>query len=141
VSTTTQILNELLVREPLFHRRNIVSCEQDFLRETTEDFWEVGASGAIYDRATVLSVLNERWKSSEVDEADIDRWTTKDHRVQSISDDTFLLAYTLHGQGRTTRRTTIWQRSPDQHWRAIFHQGTVVQKPGEDVGPKGTRPK
>jgi hypothetical protein len=122
-----QLLNELLAREPLFHRRNIVSCEEDFLRETIDDFWEVGASGAMYDRATVLRVLIERWASSDVDEADVDGWTTTDHQVQMIAADTFLLTYTLNGQGRTTRRTTIWQRSSEQHWRAVFHQGTVVQ--------------
>jgi hypothetical protein len=131
VNETTQILNELRAREPLFHHRNIVSCEEDFLRETTEDFWEVGASGTVYDRATVLDVLKERWGTSDVDEADVNGWTTTDHRVQSIADDTFLFTYVLHGQGRTTRRTTIWQRSPDQLWRAAFHQGTVVQTPAE----------
>jgi hypothetical protein len=64
VSETTRILSELLAREPLFHRRNIVSCKEDFLRETTEDFWEVGASGTVYDRVTVLGVLKQRWGTS-----------------------------------------------------------------------------
>jgi hypothetical protein len=129
VRETAPILNELRAREPLFHRRNIVSCEEDFLCETTEDFWAVGASGAIYDRAIVLGVLKARWASSAVDEATVDGWTTTDHRVQPIAEDTFLFTYTLHGQGRTTRRTTIWQRIPDKEWRAMFHQGTVVQDP------------
>jgi hypothetical protein len=81
-----------------------VSCEEDFLRETTEDFWEVGASGTVYNRATVLNVLHQRWASSDVDEADVNGWTTTDHRVQSIADDTFLFTYVLHAQGRTSIR-------------------------------------
>jgi hypothetical protein len=129
VSETPHILNELMACEPLFHRRNIVSCEEDFLRVTTEDFWGIGASGAIYERATVLGVLKMRWEASDVDEADAGGWTTLDHRVQTIADDTFLISYVLDAQGRTTRRTTIWQRSRAQLWRAAFHQGTVVQRP------------
>jgi hypothetical protein len=133
MSDTTQILDELAAREPLFHRPDFVACEEDFLRETTDDFWEIGASGAVYDRLTVLRVLHERWASADVDDAEVNGWTTTEHQVRAIVDDTFLFSYILHGQGRTTRRTTIWRRSHDQQWRAVFHQGTVVQKPAEAV--------
>jgi hypothetical protein len=121
------VLRELTDREPLFHRRNIVSCEQEFLAETASDFWEVGASGATYDRATVLRELQTRWESGDVDDADAQGWITSDHRVQVLADRTYLFTYTLHDQGRVTRRTTIWRRTTDQRWHACFHQGTVVQ--------------
>jgi hypothetical protein len=122
-----QVLDELKAREPLFHRRNIVSCESEFLAETTEDFWEIGASGAIYDRATVLDVLRERWANGD-DEADIDGWATTGHRAQLLADQTYLYTYNLHQQGRTTRRTTIWRRIAPQKWQALFHQGTTTQE-------------
>jgi hypothetical protein len=54
MSDTKQLLNELLAHEPLFHLRNIVSCEEDFLRETAQDFWEVGASGTISELCNKL---------------------------------------------------------------------------------------
>lgn len=121
-----EVLNELVVREPLFHNRDLVATDEDFFRETAEDFWEVGASGSIYDRGVVLRALQKRWADSDVDVAEIEGWTTVDHNVQQIAEATFLFTYTLHGQGRVTRRTTIWQRRPDRGWCALFHQGTVV---------------
>jgi hypothetical protein len=37
------------------------------------------------------------------------------------------LTYTLLQQSeRKTRRSTIWQRTPDG-WKIVFHQGTIVQ--------------
>lgn len=39
------ILEALKSREPAFHHRELVSTMQDVDNETTEDYWEVGASG------------------------------------------------------------------------------------------------
>jgi hypothetical protein len=121
------VIDELKAREPLFHRRNMVASEQEFLAATSEDFWEIGASGAIYDRDTVLDVLRERWDSGE-DEADSEGWTTTGHRAQLLADQTYLFTYNLYQQGRTTRRSTIWRRTAQQQWQACFHQGTVIQQ-------------
>jgi hypothetical protein len=125
------VLRELTDHEPLFHRRNIVSCEQEFLAETASDFWEVGASGVIYGRDSVLCELRKRWESGDADQADVESWTSIDHRVQALANQTYLFTYTLHSQGRVTRRTTIWRRTTDQRWQACFHQGTVVQHGAE----------
>jgi hypothetical protein len=38
----------------------------------------------------------------------------------------YLLTYTLFQGERTTRRSTIWERTSDG-WQAVFHQGTVVE--------------
>ncbi len=123
-----QVIDELKAREPLFHRRNIVSCADEFLAETTEDFWEIGASGKIYDRDTVLHELRARWESGDDDKADTEGWTTTDHRAQLLADQTYLFTYTLHEHERTTRRTTIWRRTTQQRWQACFHQGTITQQ-------------
>jgi hypothetical protein len=38
------VLNELIQREPIFHRPELGTTRQDFENMTVETFWEVGAS-------------------------------------------------------------------------------------------------
>ena len=48
------VAGELREREPLFHRREHGASRADFEAMTAADYWEVGASGRIYDRKTCL---------------------------------------------------------------------------------------
>lgn len=121
------VLRELAQRELLFHRREIVNSRADYERETAEDFWETGASGRRYSREYVWAILKERYESSEKDEYEGDRWETRDFYLREIAPKTYLLTYTLWGQGdRLTRRLTVWQGSAVEGWKALYHQGTVV---------------
>jgi hypothetical protein len=44
-----------------------------------------------------------------------------------LSEDTYLLTYTLlQDNQRLTRRATIW-RSTAEGWMIVYHQGTIVQ--------------
>jgi hypothetical protein len=122
------VLEELRRREPLFHRRRIVSSREDFERETAEDFWEVGASGQRYSRAFVWSVLSERYASAETDACASEGWTMSDEHVREVAPQTYLLTYTLSQPGRLTRRLTVWQGSQQAGWRALYHQGTEVSR-------------
>jgi hypothetical protein len=117
------VLAELAVREPIFHRLELGTTRRDFEAQTAPDFWEVGASGAIYDRETVWSVLAARYADPAY--AAGDSWETGDFACRPISDDTYLLTYTLHQGERVTRRLTVWQRH-DGRWRILYHQGTIV---------------
>jgi hypothetical protein len=121
------VIDELKAREPLFHRRNTLASEQEFLAATSEDFWEIGASGAIYDRDTVLDVLRERWESGE-DEADSEGWTTTGHRAQLLADQTYLFTYNLHQQGHTTRRSTIWRGTHNSKVKRAFTKEPLASK-------------
>jgi hypothetical protein len=56
------VLDELVRREPLFHRPESGTTRVDFEAMTAPDFWETGASGRGYSRAHVLDVLEERYK-------------------------------------------------------------------------------
>lgn len=124
------ILDELQAREPLLHRREFVSSRADFERETAEDFWEVTASGQRLSREHVWEILAERYAESELDEFEAERWETRDFYLREIAPNTYLLTYTLWGQGgRLTRRLTVWQGSSTAGWKILFHQGTVVQSP------------
>jgi len=120
------LLHELMKREPIFDRREVVSCREDFERETAEDYWETGASGQRYSRGFVWATLEERFGRGQ-DAYKIERWETREPQLREIAPRTYLLTYMLWGQGdRLTRRVTVWQGSVDEGWTALYHQGTVV---------------
>jgi hypothetical protein len=116
-----EIERELADREPIFHRPQYGTTRADFEAMTAEDFWEVGASGARYDRQQVLAVLEQR-ATNPVDDA---HWTTEGFHCQEIAADHYLLTYTLRQGARVTRRATLWRRRPDG-WVIVYHQGTIV---------------
>lgn len=116
------VLAELSRREPIFHRPEFGTTRADFEAMTTEDFWEVGASGRRYSRKFVLDMLDQRHATPQND-----IWETKDFHCKRLAPDVYLLTYTLlQDKTRLTRRTTIWQSAPDG-WKIVFHQGTIVQ--------------
>jgi len=118
------ILDELVRREPIFHRPELGTARAEFENMTAPDFWEVGASGRRYSRDYVLWELEKRCGVLSVDV-----WETTGFHCRLLSEDVYLLTYTLlQAGGRRTRRSTIWQCTP-AGWKIIFHQGTIVQNP------------
>ena len=116
-----EILRELSAREPIFHRAEFGVSREDFERMTVEEFWEIGASGRRYSRNFVLDELEKRYAA---DHEDV--WETSEFHCRRLTEDVFLLTYTLVQDGtRITRRSTIWQRTAEG-WKIVFHQGTVV---------------
>jgi hypothetical protein len=120
------VLAELMAREPLFHHREIVHSAETFDAETADDFWEVGASGQVYSRDYARSVILQRLRDGHADSHVADGWTTNDHGIRQLGTDTYLVTYLLHGQGRRTRRATIWRSSPGRGWHVLYHQGTLM---------------
>jgi hypothetical protein len=118
----TDVLRELVSREPIFHRPELGTKRADFEAMTVPDFWEVGASGRRYSRDYVLAELERRQQAHESDV-----WETADFHCRKLAQDVYLLTYTLlqHSE-RKTRRSTIWQHTQDG-WKIVFHQGTIVQ--------------
>lgn len=121
------VLGKLVAREPLFHQRHLTATADDVERETAEDLWETGASGTRYSREFVVDDLARRYAADPVDESVRDGWAISDVRMKQIPPSTYLLTYTLHDQGRVTRRLTVWQGDPEQGWKVPYHQGTVVE--------------
>lgn len=116
------ILNALIAREPIFHRREFGTTRADLETMTTEDFWEIGASGKIYTRDYVITTLLERYKSPEPHD-----FICSDFALRTIAPNVFLLTYTLKQHpNRLTRRTTIWKRN-GANWKIAFHQGTKIE--------------
>ena len=117
----TDVLEELRAREPIFHREEFGTTRMDFERMTTEDFWEVGASGRRYSRAYVLNELEKRFANSPQDV-----WEASGFCGRHLGGDVYLVTYTLiQAKTRCTRRATIWLRTKDG-WKMTYHQGTVV---------------
>ncbi len=116
------VLEELKRREPIFHHPEFGTTRADFERQVTEDFWEIGASGARYSREFVLDTLEKRYSQPYSEDL-----TAFDFHCRRLGDDTYLLTYTLiQNKLRKTRRSTIWRQTPDG-WKVAFHQGTIVQ--------------
>ena len=116
------VLEELKLREPIFHRPEFFGSRAALEATMAADFWEIGASGRRYSRDYVLETLAARDEDPIVD-----RWRTTDFHCRELAPDVYLLTYTLLQAGRKTRRATIWQRSGGA-WKIVFHQGTVVQE-------------
>jgi hypothetical protein len=117
------ILAQLICREPIFHRPEFGTTRSDFEKMTTDDFWEVGASGRRYSRPYVLDMLEERSQQDQTG----DFWKTSDFNCRRLGADVYLLTYTLvQHRTRTTRRSTVWQQT-GEGWKIVYHQGTIVQ--------------
>lgn len=114
------VLKELMLREPIFHRPEFGTKRTDFEKMTEPSFWEVGASGRRYGREYVLDVLEKRFEKP----AD-DSWKAEGFHCLEIAKDNYLLTYTLTQGDRVTRRSTIWRRSGGD-WKIVYHQGTLV---------------
>jgi hypothetical protein len=114
------VLDELIQREPIFHRPEHGATRKHFEEMTEPDFWEVGASGRRYSRDFVLDTVTQRYETPRDDP-----WRTEGFQCREIAPDNFLLTYTLHQGDRVTRRATIWRRRAGV-WRIVYHQGTVV---------------
>lgn len=116
-----RIRAELLAREPIFHKPEFGTTREDYAAQTDEEYWEVGASGRIYDREGILEGLVQRGKVPG-DE----HWVVSDVRCRKLDGDTYAFTYQLDQAGRLSRRVTIWRREPDG-WKALYHQGTLIQ--------------
>jgi hypothetical protein len=114
------VRDELMQREPLFHRPEFGTTRADFEKMTAPEFWEVGASGRRFSRQFVLDTLEARYRSPT---ADI--WEVCDFHCLEIATNNYLATYTLVQGERVTRRITIWRRTAEG-WQIVYHQGTVV---------------
>lgn len=116
----TAVRDELMRREPLFHRPEFGTKRADFEKMLAPDFWETTASGRRISREFVLDVIEKRYEnpSEEV-------WEVADFCCQEIAVDNYLATYTLHQIDRVTRRAALWRRTKEG-WKVLYHQGTVA---------------
>ncbi len=113
----------LQAREPIFHRPELGSSRAHFEAMTDEGFWEVGASGRVYDRDYVLDGLERRYATAHEDV-----WDVTEFCCRPLGGSVYLATYLLSQGSRRSRRATLW--SFNGEWTALYHQGTVVSDAG-----------
>ncbi|OZF34389.1 DUF4440 domain-containing protein [Rhodococcus sp. 14-2483-1-1] len=109
LSTVLELERELQTPECRRNRGRLVSLLAD-------DFTEVGASGAVWDKASILDLL-----SSE-DSAEIE---VLEPSGRSISTDLVLVHWISRRSGMRARRTSLWRRI-ESGWELVHHQGTPL---------------
>jgi hypothetical protein len=77
------------------------------------DFVEFGASGRVWDRASIAAV------TSGIDEP----ITASEMRPRRLGPDAVLLTYRSYAPGRQALRSSTWIRAAGD-WLLLFHQGT-----------------
>jgi hypothetical protein len=118
-----EVIAELRSREPIFHRPEHGTGRTAFEAMTVPDYWEVGASGRIYDRTTVLAELDRRYADPGYDP--MEDLELRDFTCRAVGAGTWLATYNLRQGERDTRRVSVWQRV-DGRWLLVYHQGTVI---------------
>jgi hypothetical protein len=94
-------------------------CRRDRSRVSAllaEDFIEVGASGRVWDRPSVLELLGAESRDDAVIEV-------HDLTGRVIGDGFVMARWDSDRGGRRARRTSLWRREP-AGWRLVHHQGT-----------------
>jgi enamine deaminase RidA (YjgF/YER057c/UK114 family) len=120
------VLEELIKREPIFHRPEFGTTRSAFEAMTDSGFWEVGASGRRYSREHVVDTLVERHSKPHVDV-----WSASEFQCEELASDVYLLTYCLvQDRVRVTRRATIWRHVAGE-WKIVYHQGTIVASESE----------
>ena len=101
---------------------NIRKNPQKLAALIADDFLEIGASGNIWSRQTVIEALkNENYRETSV----------SDFQLTLLSERTALVTYharrkqTIEFPETDSLRSSIWQQFDDD-WKIIFHQGTPV---------------
>lgn len=117
---------QLRAQEPVFHHLRPGCTRADVEAMTAADYWEVGASGTIYDREACVAILVARYARPDYDP--MAGMLVEDFAVRDLGAGTWLATYRLVEDGRVTRRATVWHWN-GARWVAQYHQGTVVASP------------
>lgn len=83
------------------------------------DFIEVGASGRVWDRPSVLDLLASQTNDDE--EIAVEQLTGR-----MLGEGFALVRWDSASQGRRARRTSLW-RCTNGRWQLVHHQGTVLE--------------
>ena len=93
------VLEQLRLREPIFHTPEFGSTRAEFEKATAPEYWETSASGRRYSREFILRTLEQNPPVDAVGTG----WQCYDHALRWLGPDTYLLTYTLRQVERVTR--------------------------------------
>lgn len=122
MNNVNDVLELLSNLEIFIHWPKLGSTKEQIENTLDENFWEVGASGNKYNRELILKVILERaQKPYPVD------WKNESFKCSQLSQNFYLLTYTMLQGERKTERSSIWKKY-ESGFKLVYHQGTVVQK-------------
>lgn len=107
-------LLEVIRREKLLLDPALRASAEDVTALLHPDFVEFGASGRVWDRASIVSALAEDPTVSG---------ESTDFRTAPLADNVVLLTYRVTGEPGSLR-SSVWVRDANAGWRLRFHQGT-----------------
>ncbi|HET7548578.1 MAG TPA: DUF4440 domain-containing protein [Usitatibacter sp.] len=82
-----------------------------------EDFVEIASSGAVYDRAAIISAMLLENPVA---------WSMANFEARLLGPEVALVTYlATKGGGASSRRCSVWKLT-DGRWRLEFHQGTKL---------------
>ncbi|NQX29869.1 DUF4440 domain-containing protein [Microbacteriaceae bacterium VKM Ac-2854] len=113
---------QLLALEPITHRLPSGADREAISALLEDEFFEVGASGALYSRGDVIDTVARRYADGT--DPDDEAWRIDNFSVLALANDLYLVTYQLHFAGRPSQRATVWRRH-ESRWRAVYHQGSV----------------
>ena len=122
----SEIAAQLREREPVFHREPDGADRPHFESMLVEDFFEIGASGRLYERERVIETVVDRYERDDPGVLN----EVEEFAVREIGAHLFIATYVLHQPDgharRTSRRATVWTNATG-HWQVVYHQGTIVE--------------
>ncbi|MCM2476860.1 DUF4440 domain-containing protein [Rhizobium sp. CG5] len=126
------LLAEIRALEEALHRPEIRRSREAVEELLAEGFFEIGASGTVYQRGDMVDHLVR-----EGDNADDWDLHTDAYSLVSISGDAVLLTYRTRrkksdGSERHVLRSSIWKHTGAK-WQMLFHQGTLTKSPAEPL--------
>ncbi|MCM2402911.1 DUF4440 domain-containing protein [Rhizobium sp. S153] len=116
-------LEEIRSLEEALHRPEIRRSREAVEDLLAEGFMEFGASGRVYERATIIDQLAEQ---SDDNDGEL---LASNYALKPISNDAVLLTYETErsyqdGSKRRVLRSSIWKHN-GLKWQMLFHQGTI----------------
>lgn len=121
--TSLPDLGEIRSLEEALHRPEIRRSREAVEDLLAEGFMEFGASGRVYERATIIDQLAEQ---SDDNDGEL---LASNYALKPISNDAVLLTYETErsyqdGSKRRVLRSSIWKHN-GLKWQMLFHQGTI----------------
>lgn len=113
----TNRIDEVIALEHALHRMDLRHDREQLDQLLADDFVEIGVSGRVYDKTTIIDELHVEPDDTFIDAIGL--------HGRLVSDDVVLVHYETTGPSGFARRTSLWVRYYDS-WRLSFHQGTLV---------------
>ncbi|MGB2722019.1 MAG: nuclear transport factor 2 family protein [Rhodococcus sp. (in: high G+C Gram-positive bacteria)] len=112
--------NDLSLVLELERELQTTKCRRDrerLARLLADDFTEVGASGTVWDKSSILDMLAGE-SSAEIE--------VIEPIGRVISEDCVLVQWISRTTRMRARRTSLWRRT-DTGWELVHHQGTPLE--------------